>query len=62
MTTLLAALGLVFLFIADYIGIVVWLLRTADVADQPTRFSTRGLFFAVTLVAIHLATFTAFLD
>jgi ABC-type sulfate transport system permease component len=62
MTNYLATLGLTFLFVADYVGIIVWLMRTANVSNQSIRFSMRGLFLAMTFVAIHIAMFAAFLS
>jgi hypothetical protein len=62
MAIYLATLGLTFLFVADYIGIIVWLMRTADIPCHTIRFSMRGLFLVVTLVAIHLGMFAAFLS
>jgi hypothetical protein len=61
MTNYLATIGLMLLFVADYIAIIVWLMRTADVPHHTIRFSVRGLLAAVTLVAIHLGIFTAFI-
>ena len=62
MTDYIATLGLVLLFVADYIGIIVWLMRTTSIPHQSFRFSMRGLLVAVTFVAIHLGMFTAFLS
>lgn len=60
MTTHLAILGLMSLFIADYVGIVVWLMRTTGAPARETiRFSLRHLLLAVTLVSIHLGAFVA---
>ena len=61
MANYLATIGLMFLFVADYIGFIVWLMRTADISDHTIRFSVRGLFVIVAVVAIHLGMFTAFL-
>jgi ABC-type sulfate transport system permease component len=62
LTNYIATIGLAFLFIADYIGIIVWLMRSANVANHTIRFSMRGLFLAMTFVAIHVAMFAAFLS
>jgi hypothetical protein len=61
MTNYLATIGLTFLFVADYVGIIVWLMRTASVSNHTIRVSMRGLFLALTFVAIHIAMFAAFL-
>lgn len=62
MTNHLATLGLIFLFAADYIAIIVWLMRTPDTAPHTVRFGMRALFLATTVVSIHVALFAAFLS
>ncbi len=62
MTNYLATLGLILLFVADYVGMIVWLMRTADTPYHNVRFSMRGLFLAVTVAAIHCGMFAAFLS
>ena len=62
MTNYLATVGLMSLFVADYVGTIVWLMRTANIPHHTIRFSMRGLFAAVTFVAIHLGMFTAFIS
>lgn len=62
MTNYLATLCLMFLFAADYIGIIVWLMRTEDTPNDTIRLTIRGLMVAVTVVAIHAALLTAFLS
>jgi hypothetical protein len=62
MTNYLATLGLMSLFIADYIGIIVWLMRGADTKHHTLRFSMRGLFLGLTFIALHLGMFAAFLS
>ena len=42
-----ATIGLMLLFVADYIAIIVWLMGTADIPHHTIRFSMRGLFVAV---------------
>jgi hypothetical protein len=49
------------LFVADYVGIIVWLMRSADTPHHTIRFSMRGLFLGMTFVALHLGMFAAFL-
>lgn len=61
MMNYLATIGLMLLFVADYIAIIVWLMRTANIPHQTIRFSMRGRFAAVAFVAIHLGMFTAFI-
>jgi hypothetical protein len=61
MTNYIATLGLMLLFVADYIAIIVWLMRTANIPHHTIRFSTRGMFVAMTFIAIHLGMFTAFI-
>jgi hypothetical protein len=62
MTNYIATFGLMSLFVADYIGIIIWLMRTADIPQHAIRFSMRGLFLGMTLVAIHFGMFAAFLS
>ena len=63
MATHLAILGLMSLFVADYIGIVVWLMRTSNARPKETiRFSMRNLLLAVTLVSVHFGAFVAVLS
>jgi len=62
MTNYLATFGLTSLFVFDYIGIIVWLKRTADIPHHTIRFSMRGLFLGMTVVAIHFGVFAAFLS
>jgi hypothetical protein len=62
MTNYFATLGLMFILAADYVGIILWLMRTADLPNHTIRFSMRGLFFATTIVAVHVAMFAAFLS
>lgn len=62
MTNYLATFGLMFLFVADYIGLIVWLMRTPDIVPHTVRFGMRSLFLATTVVAIHVALFVAFLS
>jgi hypothetical protein len=57
-----ATLGLIVLFIADYVGIIFWLLRTGDSPQDTIRFNMRGLFAAMTIVAIHAVIFAAYLS
>jgi hypothetical protein len=62
MTNYLATLGLMSLFVADYVGTIVWLMRSADIPHHTIRFSMRGLFLGMTFVALHLGMFAAFLS
>jgi hypothetical protein len=62
MPNYLATFGLILLFAADYLGIVVWLVRTVDVPNHTIRVNMRGLFLAMIIVAIHVAMFAAFLS
>jgi hypothetical protein len=62
MTNYLATLGLMSLFVADYVGIIVWLMRTADIPHHTICFSMRGLILGMTIVAIHFGMFAAFLS
>ena len=62
MTNYLATFGLMFLFVADYIGVIIWLMRTASIPHYTIRFNMRGLFLAVTIAAIHCGMFAAFLS
>ena len=62
MTNDLATFGLMLLFVADYIGIIIWLMRTSDRPHQAIRFGMRGLFVAMTIAAIHFGMFAAFLS
>jgi hypothetical protein len=61
MSPYLATIGLVVLFVADYIGIILWLMKTTDRKHEKFRFSMRNLFAGFTLAAIHLGMFAAFL-
>jgi hypothetical protein len=61
MPNYLATLCLMLLFVADYIAIIIWLMRTADVPNHTIRFSIRGLFVAMTVAAVHLGLMNAFL-
>ena len=58
----LSLLILPVLFLADYLALVFWLLRTADAPPRELRYSMRTLLVAMTVVAVHLATFTVFLS
>jgi hypothetical protein len=62
MTNYLATFGLMSLFVADYIGIILWLRRTTDIPHHTIRFSMRGLLVFTTVVAIHFGMFAAFLS
>jgi hypothetical protein len=62
MTNYLATIGLTSLFVVDYIGIIIWLMRTADIPRRPIRFSMRGLFLGMTVVVVHFCMFAAFLS
>ena len=62
MTNYLATFGLMSLLVADYIGIIFWLMRTADIPFHTIRFSMRSLFIATTLAAIHFSMFAALLS
>ena len=62
MTNYLATFGLMSLFVADYIGLIVWLMRNADTHHHTIRFSMRGLFLGMTFVAIHCGMFAAFIS
>jgi hypothetical protein len=62
MTSHIATLGLMVLFVADFVGFVVWLMQTSYLVHNNIRFSLRGLLIAVTLIAIHLAVYAAFLS
>jgi hypothetical protein len=61
MPNYIATVGLMLLFVVDYIAFIVWLMRTAHIPNHTIRFSTRGLFVTMTIVAIHLAMFSAFI-
>jgi hypothetical protein len=61
MTNYLATLGLIFILISDYIAIIFWLMRTANLSNHTIRFSMRSLFLATTIIAVHVAIFAAFL-
>ena len=61
MPNYIATVGLILLFVADYIAIIVWLMQTSNIPHHTIRFSMRNLFLAVTLIAIHLGIFTAFI-
>jgi hypothetical protein len=61
MSNYLATIGLVALFIVDYISIIAWLMRTSNIPSDKIRFSMRNLFAAFTIAAIHLGMFAAFL-
>ena len=61
MPTYLATIGLVALFIIDYVALIAWLMRTTGVQHDRFRFSIRNLFAVVTFTAIHLGMFAAFL-
>jgi hypothetical protein len=61
MPNYIATVGLMLLFVVDYIAIIIWLMRTAHIPDHTIRFSMRGLFVTMTFVAIHVAMFTAFI-
>ena len=58
----LTILALPFLFLADYLAIIFWLMRSADKPQRTLRFSLRTLLAAMTLAAIHMGVFTAFLS
>jgi hypothetical protein len=62
MTSYVATIGLISLFVADYIGIVVWLKRTANIPHHTIRFSMRGFLLGMTALAIHFGMFAAFLS
>ena len=62
MTNYIATFGLIVLFVADYVAIIVWLMRTANVSNHTIRFSMRGLFAGLTFAAIHFGMFAAFLS
>jgi hypothetical protein len=62
MTNHLATFGVMSLLVADYIGIIIWLMRTADVPPHTIRFSMRSVFLAMTFVAVHCGMFAAFLS
>ena len=62
MTNYIATLGLIVLFVADYIGIIYWLMQTANIPFYTIRFSMRGLFAGLTFAAIHFGMFAAFLS
>lgn len=57
-----AILGLLFLFIADYVAIVYWLMRTANSPARTIRLSMRTLLIGMTVAAIHFGIFAAFLS
>jgi hypothetical protein len=61
MSTYLATIGLVALFIVDYVAIITWLMRTTDRKHDKLRFSMRNLLAGFTIAAIHLGMFAAFL-
>lgn len=56
----LAIFTLPLLFVADYVAIICWLMRTGKYSPQSVRFRLRTLLIGTTIVAIHLATFSAF--
>jgi hypothetical protein len=58
----LALIALPLLFLADYVAIVTWLLRTAGHTHGGIHFGLRSLLVAITLAAIHLGTIAAFLS
>ena len=62
MTNYLATFGVMSLLVADYIGIIIWLMRTADIPHHTIRFSMRSVFIATTLAAIHFSMFAALLS
>jgi uncharacterized membrane protein len=61
MSLYLATIGLIVLFIVDYIAIIAWLMNTTDRKHDRFRFSMRNLFVGFTIAAIHLGMFAAFL-
>jgi hypothetical protein len=62
MLNFLALASVPFLFLADYVAIVYWLIATTPQRDRPIQFSIRNLFAATTIAAIHCAIFAAFLS
>jgi hypothetical protein len=62
MTNYLATLALIVLFVADYIGIIYWLMQSANIPHHTIRFGMRGLFAGLTIAAIHFGMFAAFLS
>ncbi len=62
MMSFLPVFGLPFIFLVDYLAIIVWLMRTADRPQRTLRFSLPTFFIAITVVAIHLGLFAAFLS
>jgi hypothetical protein len=52
-----AILILPILFLADYVALIYWLLRTANKPARSVRFRMRALLAAITIVAVHLAVF-----
>jgi predicted transcriptional regulator len=60
MSAYLATIGLVVLFIVDYVAIIVWLMQTTGNDHHRIRFSMRSLFALVTVAAVHLGVFAAF--
>jgi hypothetical protein len=58
----LALIGLPLLFLADYVAIVVWLLRTSGNPGRGIQFGLRSLLVGTTLAAIHLGMITAFMS
>jgi hypothetical protein len=62
MLNFLALASVPFVFVADYLAIVYWLIATSPQRDCPIQFSMRNLLAAMTIVAIHCAVFAAFLS
>ncbi len=58
----LALVAVLFLFMADYLAIVVWLMRTSGKSEQPVRFGMRTLFIAMTVAGVHFGILAAFLS
>ena len=62
MMNFLPVFGLSFVFLLDYLAIIVWLMRTANRPQRTLRFSLQTLLIAITVAAIHLGLFAAFLS
>jgi hypothetical protein len=62
MLNFLALASVPILFLADYFAMVHWLLATSPQPNRPIQFSMRSLLIAMTISAMHCASFAAFLS